>query len=1282
MERVSHQPGSRARVSKVASVLCAITLLGLLVVPAPLIAQSTEIVRGRITGSDGAPIPDVTVTITGLQSQATLTAHTTDKGIFTALFPNAEGDYLVSARKIGYAPYNTRVTRTGLSSVLVADMVMSNIAMKLDTVRINTSRAVPTPGQASVGGIEQNLLQGALFSLDPSDLLSLAGQIPGIVGDSSGYSVLGAGAGANNGTIDGAKFGGNNVPQDAVGGSRVIQTSADPRVAGFSGAQTATFLRGGSDIFSLTARGTFGDSHLAWTDPAWPNPVPTLGTVSGGVGGPIIKKKLHYMFSWNARDNTADVYSLLQPPEAIISQYGFTSDTIAAVSHALGQLGVPLTLHGLPDNQQSHSYNTSTVLDWTPTATTSLRLTQNGYWSEFGSPGRAPTSYPTLGSHSDNSFQFISAKLTGYVHGFLDEVNSTLNYSQNNNSPYAELPGASVRVGTVFDDGHTGLGSLQFGGGSGVDRNTNYDWDTQNEFSWIPSNGKHRVKIGQDIDLTWSRSYSSANQYGSYAYQTLADLINNQPASYTLTLSSFDRSSRGTTGALWVGDEWNASKALQFQGGLRYDAAFPSTTPLENPAAAQEFGVNTARIPHSRLLTPRLGFSWTSPKRRGMGSSTGPGGPISLGSLPANLPPEFIQALLGTPRGSVAPGFAINGSVGGYGYILDNSSITGLIDQTGLANARRVLTCVGDATPIPDWSDPTEAAPSSCLDGTGASTFSANVPTIQVYDPKFKTQLSWRGNLGIDGIRLPRKWTLGVTGFYNYIVNRQSTLDLNLTRTPKFNLASEDNRPVYVTPDDIVPETGVIAPNAYRIDPSYGAVNDIVSDLHSYTAQLQASLAPPHPLWHNKLNLNFTYVYNYSRAEQRALGAGGFGGGNVVFISNGFTSYGFGGGGAYTAGDPFAKQWVAGTSPTHQIFTTATVRAWWFNLSLRLNVYSGTPFTPSVAGDVNGDGLNDDVAFIPNPATTSDPALAQQMSQLLASTPSGARACLEKQLGQLAGINSCTTQWQARLDVRVDWQPPRSFGLGDRLRITTQLQNTSGALVRLFGLENTALGRGALSTQANSQLLYVTGFNPTTQSYIYQVNQLFGQPLNFGTARHRYPPFQVQLGLEYKLGGPPRAPMASSMGLLPGKNEPPFTMDQIRAKLERLSRDPVQQILQRKDSLALTKDQVAKLDAISARFRAQSDSLLDPVLDYVMKKGRHIDDGELSGKLGKAQPQIQRLLIDAQTRSRALLTPAQLRMLPPPASTRPMGMAPGARTSGDGPMQGTTIMRIGPGGEL
>ena len=1211
------------------SVLAAILLL----FPVALRAQNSELVRGRVTGTDNKPLADVTVTITGITTQTVLTARTTDKGVFTALFPNGDGDYLINFRKIGFSPYNTRLTRTGLSSVLIADVTLKEIAFELDTINVSARRA-QSGDSMSVGGVSQNLLQGALFSLDPTDLIALAAQIPGILGDSSGFSALGAGNGANNGTLDGAKFGGSNVPQDAIAGSRLIQSSADPRVGGFSGAQTATILKGGSDLFALTARGNFGDHHLAWTDPTWFNPIPRAMTFSGGAGGPIIKKKLHYQASWNVADRQSDVYTLLDPPASIISQYGLTRDTIAAVSNALHGLGVPLGTAGFSGNQVGRNYNTTLVFDWTPKATTSLRVSYNGFWATNGSPGRAPFSYPSLGSQSNNSFDFVSAKLTGYLHGFLDEVTSTLNYNHFGSAPFVTMPSASVRVGTVFDDGHTGLSSLSFGGGSGVSRNTTYDWDTQNEFSWIPSNGKHRVKLGQEIGYDWNTNFSSGNQFGAYSYQTLGDLAANKPASYSLTLSSFERASKGATAALWIGDEFTASKALQFQGGLRFDAAFPGTVPSYNPAVDQIFGLKTDLIPHSRLITPRVGFSWTSAARRGMGSASGQGGPISLGNLPGNLPPEFLQALLGTPRGSTLPGWAVNGSLGAYGGTIDNGSIAGLIDQTGLPNTRRVLTCVGDATPIPDWNSVDNAGPTSCADGTGATTFSSNSSSVQVYDPSYHPQLSYRANLGIDGIRLPKKWTLAITSFANYIVNGQSAVDRNLLTTERFELPDEGNRPVFVAPEDIVPGTGAIAPNAYRMDTDYGSVRNVISDLRNYTLQLQASIAPPRPLFHGKLNLSMTYVYNYSRREQRAIGGGGGGGGGPqVFFGGGGQQVFFGGGGSggLTAGDPTLKSWVPGTQPTHQVTTNISMRAWWFNLTTRLTVYSGTPFSPTVSGDVNGDGSNDDLAFIPNPATTRDPALAAQMNQLLASAPAGARDCLMKQLGQIAGINSCSTQWQARLDLRIDWQPPRSFGFGDRLRLTTQMQNTSGAIVRLFGLENTPLGRGAFSQNANGQLLYVTGFDPATRSYKYQVNQLFGQPSNFGNARRQYPPFQLLLGAEYKLGGPPTAPMARSMGLIPNNNEPPYTTDQIRDKLARLARDPVQPIMVRKDSMALSKDQITQLQAISKEFKAKSDSALEPVFEYVLKKGRRIDDQQLSSRLGKAQPQIQRMLLDAQT---------------------------------------------------
>ena len=64
------------------------------------------------------------------------------------------------------------------------------------------------------------------------------------------------------------------------------------------------------------------------------------------------------------------------------------------------------------------------------------------------------------------------------------------------------------------------------------------------------------------------------------------------------------------------------------------------------------------------------------------------------------------------------------------------------------------------------------------------------------------------------------------------------------------------------------------------------------------------------------------------------------------------------------------------------------VRVNWFG-----QIRSGSAYTPSIAGDVNGDGYSNDRAFIYDPATTADPALAAAMRNLLANSTGSAREC-------------------------------------------------------------------------------------------------------------------------------------------------------------------------------------------------------------------------------------------------------------------------------------------------
>ena len=287
---------------------------------------------------------------------------------------------------------------------------------------------------------------------------------------------------------------------------------------------------------------------------------------------------------------------------------------------------------------------------------------------------------------------------------------------------------------------------------------------------------------------------------------------------------------------------------------------------------------------------------------------------------------------------------------------------------------------------------------------------------------------------------------------------------------------------------------------------------------------------------------------------------------------------------------------------------------------LRVDVQSGVPFTPMVQGDVNGDGQQNDRAFVFGDASgEADPQLAADMRALLASADGYARDCLRAQLGRVAGRNSCRSGWTVRPDLRVNFNPRDNFGFGNRLRATLNLTNASGAMFRLLGLSDTPLGRASMRTAPDPTLLYVDGFDPATQRYRYRVNQRFGDTRAAGR-RTRPPtaPFTVQLGLEWAFGGPSRTRMAQNLGLVPGRGEAALTLDEARQRLRRMQRSPAAMLLDLRDSLALDSAQVRRIEAIDAAYLAEADSVLAPVAAWVVERGRRVTDVELFRRLSES----------------------------------------------------------------
>lgn len=1177
-----------------------------LLLPTLAAAQDgADVVRGRVVAPDSTPVAGAKVTITDLQSLASRTAETNSQGYYTAVFLGGTGQYVIAVKAIGYTPVTGRVRRNGDSKVLIANVALAMAPVQLDSVTV----VAKNPSQATGGiGAREQALPGALFSLNPADFDDLVAQVPGVVaipgvnGGPGGYSILGVSPDQNNMTLDGSTYNGSTLPPGAIESATISTTSYNPARGGYAGGQVAITTRGGNDQFQATFGSALADPHLAWADPRAPTPVPRNLRLNGAASGPIVRGKLYY--SLGAQDNTttSDLLSLVSLNQAQRDQYGITADTVAALRGTLEQLGVPITTAGIPNRTTQRQRSVLARFDANPSATTTLTITGISEESRQLGAGISPLSFPSLAGTNGSRNMRGQISFASYVHGFLDELSTTVQRSSNNGGPIVWLPHGQVRVGAAYQDGNTGITQLVFGGGSsGITSSLSRTWETKNEISWLTTDSRHKVSFGQSLKLNWTSANTAADPWGTFSYQSMDDLAANRPASFSRMLSTSAQSTSSREIALWVGGESRFRRnQLQFQYGLRLDAASSGTRPGYNPAIDSLFGHRTDFVPAGAALSPRLGFSWTL----GSGRNT-----------------EMWRQPI-----------TITGGVGGFRGVVPPNRIAGIAQATGLANTIRQLTCVGDATPTPDWqgyaANP-DAVPSQCLDGTAPVEYSSDVPNVQMFDPSYRPPTSWRGNLEVRGLQL-HGWQLGIGGTYSRTVGAESAIDLNLRRTPQFTLADE-GRPVFVRPDGIVTSTGAVAPGMSRISDRFGVVNSYVSDLGSRAVQLNLTVTPPKPIF-GKLPLSLQYTYSNVQEQGR-----GFGGS--------------------TAGDPLVAEWAPAAAPVHQFRLQTSFALSYATLQFATTLSSGTRYTPMVVGDVNGDGQANDRAFIYSPTSAPDAALAQQMSDLLASATPSTRACLEAQVGRIAGRNSCATGWQLRPDTRLDLNIPlpQQFGLdglGNRLHISVTTVNSVGALFRLLGLANTSLGRlSGANYPIDPALLYVDGFDPATQRFKYRINQQFGegQPTRIRASRFTAP-FQVQIGADLRFGAAvmPERQMATQLGLVnPDRNAPPPTREELRERIRRFVGNPISAILALRDSLLLNDEQIAKMEAIDSVFRVDADSILSPVLEYVVQKGSKVKDKDLSKRIGKVSKKIYPRLFEALAACQEVLRPEQRDRLPP-----------------------------------
>lgn len=1209
-----------------------------LLAASPLPAQvggTTDIIMGQVVGPDSTPLAGARVEVTSQETGVTRRATTNDDGRYTVVFPDGGGTYALSIAHLGMAPVTRAVARQGDEDRLVADATMGRVATQLATVEVVARRIRPRAQfqPPAAGGTERNLPAGTVsrMPVDAGDLNALATLAPGVIGvpatDSThaSFSVAGQSPDQNSITLDGLSFGSGGVPQEAIRGTRVVTSTYDVARGQFTGGQVTSTTRGGTNQFQASVNYSLRDPSLEFAgNPEGFTQKYRQNQLSLGFGGPFMRDRAFGFgaFQWNRR--TDEVLSLVAADPLTLQRLGAHPDSVSRFVGILDQLSLPPMLAARPGRRVGD--NGSALLRFDYHVTDAHTLMLRGDWRLFSQePSRiSPTSVPHNGGDSRGSGRGGMLQLISTSGSFINELRAYGSGEKRDVTSYLNVPDGRVLVGSSLDDNTRSISTLTFGGNPSLPQETRSSlFELSDEISLLSRRGGHRYKLGGLINEERSSVGFIPNRWGTFTFNSLAEFEAGEAAMYTRTLRASDRRSATRNMALYVGDAWRRSPALQFVYGLRLEWSRYPDAPEHNPEVEALFGRRTDRFPSDVRVSPRAGFTWS------------------------------IFPDIGGP-----PTLTIRGGAGEFRGRASSQLFATARNATGLVDGQSQLTCIGAGVPVPDWRAyllDEGAVPTSCAGGL------SGVPTgqrrdVTVFDPSFGAPRAWRASLGVTR-RIAERYTLNVDASYARGISLSGARDMNLDTVPEFSLPAEAARPVYVPVGSIIPATGATSLNASRIHNDFGRVSEVVSALSSDTKQLTTSF---NGMLLRGVQFNLSYTVAGSRDQAQGFSSPSLGGFRGEVLPGGA----FGGGSGTTAGNPNRGEWGrSGIARRHSMLGTVSYRfRTWIDITAIGRVKSGSRYSPLVGGDINGDGLRNDRAFIFDPTdsvTAADTVLSGAMSRLLSSGPGAARECLQRQLGRIAERNSCGGPWTPSLDLQFNIRPA-ALGLDGRLTISVLALNVLAGIDQLLHSTDKLRGWGQPAF-VDRTLLYVRGFDPVSQSFRYEVNENFGGTGQRGGFRV---PFLFALQARMTLGADQvqaqfrRVVAGGAAGGQAGR-------DAIRQRMARTIPNAFRDILETADSaqLNLNGEQQARLVAARDSFQTQADTLVGAIAALLAKLStqRSPDPARFGAQLQPRVREGREMAVRAVREAQRILTPEQWAKVPEAIRQpfRPRDGAPG-----------------------
>lgn len=1143
--------------------------------PTTASAQTADVVRGRVIDDSSRAVVGATVNITRGPDRLVQTVTTDTAGRFSSRFDPGTGDYLVHVSFAGFRPARRRVERLGSERELVADFTLGRDMALLEAVRVNANRPVRAQAQVSSAyqretGASEQYDQGVAGRISPNaagNLNTIASTIPGITMTPGGPSMLGSSPSSNLTTLNGMALPGGALPRAARAETRVTGATFDATRGGFAGANIDVRLGAGDRNYqNRNSYLTLNAPQLQVTDAVGRSLGITNGGFRASVGadGEAIRRALTYNMALDVGRTVSDPATLLGGNADALSRAGLSPDSALRARAVATTVGLPLAGGGIPASRVQDNITWLGRFDDVRDTLRTLTLTTYLANSKEGALAFGPLSTPGAGGkQSQNTMgaQFLQSQFIGAGYYTLMQNRLAASRVRERTSPYLTMPGATVLARSSSDAATSDVVALQLGGNPFLATDdTRWTIEGANEMVWNAQGRRHRFKTSAWMRADGLTQEGQPNALGAYTFMSLADLEANRPASYSRTITQPTRSATSYNGALAFSHLWNPSRWFSLMSGARVEGNMFGNTPPENTALEQALGVQTGVSPKALHVSPRVGFSYTYSRSRENGS-----GQMNNGSS------TWFRNTMGI----------IRGGIGEFRDLYRPGTLADAMVSAGLPGSTLALTCVGSAVPVPNWnaySAGTAVLPNACADGSGA--LAERAPSVTLVDPSFDVPRSWRASLG--WATSTAGWMLRMDGLASYDLSNPSTRDANFSGTSRFTLAGEGNRPIFVNATSIDAASGSVSARDSRRSTDFGRVALRTSDLRGYGTQLTTTLQPeifrgrrgPPPVM-------FSVGYTIQQVRQQFRGADG---GNF--------------------GDPLAKEWASGLNDARH----AVVAQLGINipkvgpLTLFTRVQSGTPFTPLVRGDIDGDGRPNDRAFIPNVSTEADAGTRAQLQSLLASAPANVRQCLESQSGQVAGRMSCRGPWTQQMNMAL--QPNIGRIRGRRAQLNVVFENPLAGLDQLLHGENGLRGWGSQAAP-DPVLLLPRGFDANAQRFRYDVNPRFGDTRAFRTLSRI--PFRVVVDMQVDLSVPyDLQTLRRALEPIKGRDKDTKQVTWTRRNADSIADLYLSRtsnlhrlLLAESDSLFLTKEQIGQLLKADSTYSAKVRELYVPLANFL-----------------------------------------------------------------------------------